>query len=252
MKEHVHDLSFDVEKTYWWYVARRAIVLDQVARILNRRTEPGRPRLLDFGCGTGQTLLELSALGETCGLDRSERAVAYCRRRGLSNTLVHDPERQGETNPFDRPFDLILMLDVLEHVADEVETLRMLRSWLRPTAAGLLLSVPAYEFLWSGEDYVSNHLRRYSRQGVRRVLEAAGFKVQRATYFNTVLFPLQVGTVLARRLLRPRSMYTTVVQTLPPAVNDLLRWSMGRELPLLRHLDLPFGGSILAWAQPLP
>ncbi len=148
--------------------------------------------------------------------------------------------------PFGGRFDLITMLDVLEHVPDEVGILKRLGSWLAPGGV-LLLTVPAFEALWSGEDYVSNHLRRYTAPSLKKTMNAAGCGAARMTYFNTFLLPLQALAIWGSRIFRPRSKYVSDITPLNPLLNSVLTRIMEAERPLLKGRSLPLGGSLLAW-----
>jgi SAM-dependent methyltransferase len=251
MKEEIYELTYMIEQTYWWYVARRQIIRTQVARFLPARSAQSvPPRILDYGCGTGINLFWLSTLGNVYGLDTSERGVAFCMQRGLSQVAhVHGSLSHG--NPFGQPFDLITMLDVLEHIDDDVAILKQLGTWLKPEGI-LLVTVPAYEFLWSGEDYVSDHKRRYTKRRISHVFRQIGYEIVKLSYFNTLLLPVQVLTILWKRLFSPRSMYRSHITPLRPAVNALLTRIMAAEDHVLPHVNLAFGGSILCCARKGP
>src|SRR5581483_7335569 len=120
-----------------------------------------------------------------------------------------------------RSADCVLAGDVLEHVSDDLGLLKSLREALRPGAL-LVVTVPAYEFLWSGEDYVSEHVRRYTRGRLKRVLRSAGFELVRCGYFNTLLFPVILTVTLTKRLFFPREMYRSNVVPLPRWQNAVL------------------------------
>src|SRR5262249_13575002 len=145
------------------------------------------PRILDYGCGTGLNLCWLSTLGTVYGLDTSERGVAFCTQRGLSQ-VAHWNGSLSNGPPCGQPFDLITMLDVLEHIDDDVAILKQLGTWLKPEGI-LLVTVPAYEFLWSGEDYVSDHKRRYTKRRIAHVFRQTGYEIVKLSYFNTLLLP---------------------------------------------------------------
>lgn len=241
---------YEIEEEYWWYVARRTLLVEILKNCLDRMRKPGTRRILDYGCGTGANLHQFSSVGNTYGVDVSPTALQYCRQRGLTNLKQLDAEGLSvPSNPFKEPFDLVTMLDVLEHVPDDSAALRRIRSWLQPDGM-LVLTVPAYEFLWSGEDYVSEHKRRYTRSSLTALLDASGFKCIKASYFNTLLFPLQVVAILWKRLVDPRSMYRTNLEPIPPALNAFLREVMGLEARLIPKVNLPFGGSLLCCAVP--
>ncbi len=249
MKPDAYELTRSLEETYWWFVARRAIVFDQMQQTLDagrKEKSDNRPlRLMDFGCGTGGTLASLAKIGDAFGMDASETALRFCGERGIQNLFKIDPEKALSTeNPFGDNFDAILMLDVLEHVDDDIGLVRTLGSWLKPDGS-LLIAVPAYEWLWSGEDYISNHLRRYTRKSLRNVVLQAGLQVDKITCFNFWLFPLQVLTILMNRIFYPRSMYESVLKPLPYGINRFLSRVMESEKRFLRFGMFPFGGSIL-------
>jgi SAM-dependent methyltransferase len=202
-----------------------------------------RPRILDVGCGTGANLELLGRFGEAEGVDVSEEALAFCRARGLERV------RHGaaEKLPYeDGAFDLVTALDVVEHLDDDVAGLREMRRVLRKGGRALLF-VPAFMFLWGVQDDVSNHRRRYTLSGLRRVVQEAGFEVERATYANISFFaPILAGRLLMRATgLRPASENNINIG----ALNGLLGRVLGAESSLLRHLNFPFGVSALCVAR---
>lgn len=255
MKEEIYDSMYSDEESHWWYVARRKIITSEVGSIFRSAAMEASPsswRLLDYGCGTGRNLVEFAKLGVACGLDASADALEYCRQRGLQDVALAQPEELAAgKNPFGEPFDLLVLSDVLEHLDDDVGMLKQLAALLKPDGR-VLITVPAYEFLWSGEDYVSHHRRRYRLRGLASVVRSAGFEVEQITYFNALLFPLQVCVILFNRLFRPKSMFESNVQRTPAAVNAALEGIFSAEAGLLKRIRFPFGGSILCRARRLP
>jgi SAM-dependent methyltransferase len=234
---------FEIEDRHWWFVGRREIFL----RLLDRLLPPsrnGRPRrILDVGCGTGTMLLHLARYGSVQGVDADEEAVRFCRQRGIEYV-----QRAEVPLPFEpEAFDLVTLLDVLEHVDDDRGMLRELNRVLRPGGM-LLLTVPAYRFLWGPQDEVSRHRRRYVAREIEERATEAGFQLRRLSYFNTLLFP----GIAAIRLLRPRrrgeDLRSDFALTRPGRLNDLLGRVFALEASLLERIDLPFGVSILALA----
>lgn len=231
------------ERDHWWFAARREIVLAQVGRFLGRPA-PGRERrVLDIGCGAGGMLAFLEAYGRASGVDASAEAVDMARAQG-------GDVRRGalpDDIPFaDGTFDLITLLDVLEHVEEDARALDRIRRLLRPDGL-LIVTVPAFRFLWSGHDVVNEHRRRYVRAGLALRLREAGFRIERITYFNTLLFP----PIAAVRVLgRLRGGAARADQgTVPGPVNGLLRRIFSMEKRLLTAGNLPFGVSLLAVAR---
>ncbi|MDE2228179.1 MAG: class I SAM-dependent methyltransferase [Alphaproteobacteria bacterium] len=225
-----------VEDRMWWTRALRRNLLAFGARF----AEAPAARLLDAGCGAGGLL---AALARQCpdatsfGLDRDGFACRLARAKAVR------PVTQGSIDalPFrDAAFDAVFSADVLCHRGVAAErALAELQRCLKPGGA-LVVNLPAYQWLYSAHDRAVDNARRYRHGEVVRLLAAAGFGRIRATYWNTVLFPL----MLARRLLRTGG---SEVGLLPAPFERLFDAAASAESALLRSgLRLPFGGSILA------
>ena len=239
MKEEAYRLQESLDDSYWWFQARREIVCDVVSRFVT----PGSG-LVDYGCGTGAIAARLRELGyRAIGAEVSAEMLEACRKRGVP-TIDLSKEWIPPASA-----DCVLACDMLEHAEDDLGLLKRLREAIR--AGGLLIgTVPAYEFLWSGEDYVSSHFRRYTRARLGRSLRSADYEVLWSSYFNTLLFPLAVSVILAKRLFRPRDMYHSNVEPLPKWQNDFFRSVFSKERGLLRWVRLPFGLSVTFVARP--
>jgi len=234
-----------VEDVHWWFVARRRILLS----ILNRYMGPdtaGRRRILDVGCGTGTMLGYLAQFGDAEGVDVDAEAVGYCHARGLK----HVSQSAADRLPFDNDsFDLVTTLDVVEHIDDDLGVLREVRRVLKP-GGQLLLTVPAYMFLWGRQDDINLHKRRYVAPELRKRLLSAGFNVQRLTYMNAVLFPGIAAIRLIRHVLpSPPELKSDFAFPAPRPLNGLLSEVFGAERHILGRFNLPFGVSILALAH---
>lgn len=185
---------YELEDDHWWFRSRRHVV----SALLAREQLPASPRILDAGCGTGRNLVEYARLGAVEGVDMSEDAVEFCHQRGFGGV------RQGslEELPFeDDRFDLIAATDVIEHLDDDVAVLGEL---LRVAAPGarLVITVPAYQWLWTRHDESLHHKRRYTARRLHDSVTAAGWAPRTQTYFfMSTLAP--VAAVRAYRRLRP-------------------------------------------------
>jgi SAM-dependent methyltransferase len=233
------------EEHHWWFAGRRRILLSVLEGALPAEPIPGSRQILDVGCGTGMMLSELTRYGDAFGVDASEDALEACRSRGLKQVQRAD----SPPLPFEREsFDVITVLDVLEHLDDDVGMLGDLHRLLRPGGL-LLVTVPAYMFLWGPHDEINEHRRRYTEPQLRRGLVEAGFRASRTTYFNTLLFPPIAALRLLRRLRGSRAKAASDLAATPPGLVDLILTRVfGLEAVLLRHFDLPFGVSVLATA----
>ena len=242
MKEHTYPIMFRIEQSHWWYTGRRKILTSFVEDICRRVTDR-RPRILDVGCGTGANLLMLSQFGDAEGVDISEDALAFCRERGLEKVKLG----AGEALPYDDgTFDLVTALDVVEHMDDDLAGLREMRRVLRP-GGRVLLFVPTFMFLWGVQDDVSNHRRRYRLPELQRVLEQAGFEIERMTYANITFF---LPILLMRKLMRLTGIKAESENNINvSALNGVLGSLLGAENVVLRYMNIPFGVSGLCVAR---
>jgi SAM-dependent methyltransferase len=227
---------FRVEQSHWWYTGRRKI-LERFIEDICRQVTDRRPRILDVGCGTGANLLMLSKYGDAEGVDISEDALEFCRERGLEKVKLG----AGEELPYeDGTFDLVTALDVVEHMDDDLAGLSEMRLVLRPSGR-VLLFVPTFMFLWGVQDDVSNHRRRYRLSELRRVLEQAGFEVERTTYANITFF---LPILLVRKLMRLMGLTASSENNINvTALNGVLGRLFGTESWVLKYMNLPFGVS---------
>jgi len=242
MMEHTYPILYEVEQSHWWYIGRRRIIAGFVDAICRQVTDR-RPRILDVGCGTGANLLMLSKYGDAEGVDVSEDALAFCRARGLDQVKLG----AGEELPYeDGTFDLVTAFDVVEHMDDDFAGVTEMRRVLRP-GGRVLLFVPTFMFLWGLQDEVSNHRRRYRLPELRRVLEQAGFEIERSTYANITFF---MPILLVRKLMRLTGIKTATENSINvPALNGVLGKILGAESTVLRYINLPFGVSGLCVAR---
>jgi 2-polyprenyl-3-methyl-5-hydroxy-6-metoxy-1,4-benzoquinol methylase len=243
MYEHEYEAMYGLENSYWWFVARRTLAQELLSEEIN-----GRPdvRILDVGCGTGANMNAFSRLGTTIGLDASAEALGFCKTRGLQSLV-----RSGvEDLPFaSEVFDIVTALDVLEHIDDDLHGLREIHRICRHEGL-LLVTVPAYGFLWSEHDEALRHRRRYTAHELRNKLTLTGFDVVRTSYFITSLF----FPIMALRIWQGIVKHSTHPKTshyIPPRwVNAFLIGLLGLERRVFRRVNLPFGVSIVALARP--
>lgn len=243
MDKSLYEQFAEIEWTHWWFVARRRILGDLLARKLQPN---GDLTILDAGCGAGAMIGELTRFGVVTGMDSSPKALEYSRAV-FPDQVFFLGDVPGDL-PREERFDVVTLLDVVEHIPDDIAALRGIRESLRP--GGLLVcTVPAHHWLWGPHDALAHHARRYNKRHLQRVLKESGFKIERTTYYNSILFPIVVAVRLLRtRLLRrtePRS--DDVVPSRP--INKVLESLFAAERYVLRHTDLPMGVSLIAFAR---
>lgn len=245
MDARVYQQFQNLQENHFWFVGRRRIFFDLLERELGSR--PGR-RVLEIGCGAGGMLRPLARFGEVHGIDVAGDYVRACSERQLARMVTGS----GDALPFaDHSFDVVALFDVIEHIPDERRTLAEVRRVLKPGGTAFL-SVPAYQFLFSQNDRVVHHQRRYTAGHITRRLREAGLAVKRVSYFNTFLFPLIAAAVVTLKLkekwfgLPPGE--TNLDHEFKGTMNTLLGMVMGSERYLLRHISFPFGHSLIAMA----
>lgn len=246
MRAEMYELHEAHEETHWWFAARRSIVLHMLRRELESTHGTRTPlRLLDVGCGAGGLLAYLREFGEVTGVDPSAAAVAYASAKGADVRAGTLPE--GLPFAAEERFDVITLLDVLEHVEQDEAALAALARLLRPDGL-LVVTVPAFPFLWSSHDVVNEHVRRYTRGQLRARLEGAGFDVRTISYYNTTLFLPIAAVRVVRRWLFGLSEQGDL-GTVPRPVNAALRSLFAVERHVIGRLPLPFGVSLIATAR---
>ncbi|MCA8971889.1 MAG: class I SAM-dependent methyltransferase [Planctomycetes bacterium] len=240
----------ELEETHFWFRGRRAIFFSLLEDLF-----PGRRDLdiLEIGCGAGGLLRRLVRFGNSVGVELYPDLAAVCRERSTRPTVCGN----AYALPFpDASFDLVCLFDTIEHIPDEARALAEIRRVLRP-GGYVFFSVPAYQWLWSNNDVVAHHFRRYTKGRLKAPLRAAGFEARKLSYFNTVLFPVIAPIVLLGNLKQkifglkdPKK--TNLSFTMPPFCHGILAGIMGGERHVIRKLSMPFGHSMIGVFQKPP
>jgi SAM-dependent methyltransferase len=230
------------EETNWWCRSRRDLIL----RLLGRF--PKTSRILDIGCSSGVLLdlLRKEGFARVEGCDRSERAVAACRARGIAAATVGDGARLEFADAY---FDVVVASDVLEHCDDESAAIQEWRRVLRPGGT-LMVFVPAFPFLWGPHDENNHHLRRYSARALRGVVEECQLSIARSSHWNLSLFVPAALDAALRRVL-PASVWKTRDRPfrLRRWLNAFLYGLLSLENRLVSCVDLPFGVSLFVTSR---
>ncbi|MBX3281420.1 MAG: class I SAM-dependent methyltransferase [Acidobacteria bacterium] len=243
MQQHTYAIMDGVEDTHWWFVGRRAI-LESFLRPLCDKLRSGdkKLRILDVGCGTGANIKMLSQFGEAEGVDVSDDALEFCRKKGLKVE-----KGTAEQLPYtDESFDLTTALDVIEHLDDDIAGLKEMFRVTRKGGRSLIF-VPAFMWLWGVQDDISHHRIRYTKRQIVDRLKAAGYEIERATYANFTFFTPILGGRLLMRLtgIKPESENNINVS----ALNGIFGKLFSAERLWLKNLNFPFGVSIVVVAK---
>ena len=237
MERAVFDRMAELDQHHWWFRARRRILEELIVRVV-RPTKGGR--VLEVGCGTGHNLAMLGKFGH---LDASELDFAA---RTLSTKRLGREVKEAklpDLSMFKRnEYDLVALLDVLEHVPDDLGSLRAIHRRLKPGGA-LLLTVPANPWMWSAHDAAHHHFRRYTKKQLKELFLRSGLEIELLSYFNTLLYPPIAAARMAGKLLRRE----TSDDRLPAErVNATLERIFSLEAGVLGRVPMPFGVSLVA------
>lgn len=241
MDQRLMSAMLELDDRHWWYRGRRRVIRAE----LDRLPLPVPGRVLDAGCGSGRTLEELGRYGEVHGIELDPGAAEMAMARDRGEVRIG---RLEELPWEDGYFDLITCLDVIEHTPDDRVTLGELRRVCQP-GGFLLVTVPAYQGLWSMHDVANHHYRRYSRGRLRAAALQAGWRVRRMTSFNGLLLGPAAAVRLAerRRLREPNGDYKPELTLGPDWLNAMLEQPLRLEARWLsRGRTMPAGLSLLA------
>ena len=239
MDEQYELQTHDVEDAHWWYRGRRRVLIET----LHSLSLAPNTRILDAGCGSGRNMVELAAFGTVTGLELAPASIEAARARGVGEVVGGSLAEM----PFeDASFDLAGCFDVLEHLEDDLASLRELRRVVRP-GGRMLVTVPAYPWLWSNHDVVNHHFRRYTRRTLLAATAETGWSPETVTSFNSLLLPAAVGHRLLERMRRSNGRPSGDLESTPSSLNRLLERPLHVEPTLIRRgRRIPAGLSLLA------
>jgi len=239
-----YEKMYNLEGSYWWFVGKRRIARNLIEEFvpLNQREA-----ILDVGCGTGATMCFLDHYGRVYGIDISEMALRFCQERHLSGLSRASALRL----PFaDSSFSLITAFDVLYH-EEVVDDLTALREFHRACKEGgsVLISEPAFNFLWSWHDVAYHSKRRYVASELKSKLEKVGFQVVKLSYSNALLFPFIFAFRMWKRLSRLSPEDHSDLKPLNPYLNKAMLAVYNLEASLVCKTRLPVGSSVVCVAR---
>jgi len=237
VERKVYEQMAQLDGSHWWFTARRRILDGLIERVVR---PPKDARILELGAGTGHNLAMLSRFGEVeaSELDPIARQLASERLgREVKEAALPDLSMFPEAS-----YDLIALLDVLEHVPDDKASLAAIMERLKPGGA-LLLTVPANPWMWTAHDVAHHHHRRYRKPEIEKLAREAGYRIELLSPFNSLLFP----PIAAVRLVGKLTGKDDSDDAMPGAlVNRTLDTIFGLERSLIGRVPMPFGVSLVA------
>lgn len=228
------------EQSYWWHLGKLDII--NVYLSMATKKHSSKLKILNVGCGTGGTVPVLEKFGQVDNVDISAEAVKYMLGKGFERVFQTDATRL----PFkSKNYDLIVAFDVLEHIKEDSRAIDEWKRVLKPKGK-IILSVPAYPWLWSKHDEVMHHFRRYSRKDLSVLAKKHNFKTKKLSYaFMFTLLPLIVfrGFYKLSPLDRQNKKFSTKSK-IPKSLNSILVKLISFEAKILRKFSLPAGSSL--------
>lgn len=246
MLKEGYEVIENYEEFLWWHRARREIIIDTITKKIENYD---KKKLLDIGCGSGELLSYISKYVPNCiGLEPYE----YPDKK--YNNIFNQPIFNN--NLKDNSFDIITFFNVMEHIEDENKFLNEVKrlinklenefksnndSLLIHSGGYILITVPAYQWLWTNFDVICKHYRRYNIKRLKKILLDNGFVIEKISYFNFLLFPaFALVRIFDKIFNKTRTDYGK-----QGIVNTILYKIFSIEKYLLRKINLPFGSSIL-------
>lgn len=239
MEDYLYKDLYNFEDKHWWHISKRDICL----KLISQYTNGKKLKMLDIGCGTGKNVESFNSQGECWGVDYSRRALQFCRKRKLKNVV----QGSAEKLPFpSHSFEVVSLLDVLEHV-DEEKTLQEAYRVLKNNGL-MIITVPAFSWLWSEWDVVLHHKRRYSLPSLKQILKTHQFEVKKISYlYSFLVIPVFLIRSIKSRFLKYE--YASDFKLGSKLVNRIFLWISRLESKLMLTTGLPFGTSLICVAQ---
>lgn len=238
MRNDYLKLYRDLYQQHWWWRAREKFILKTLAAL---QPPGGWTRILDVGCGDGLFFDQLMPFGEVEGVEASAASVS---EHGPYRSRIHICSFDENFQP-GKQFTLILMLDVLEHLADPAAALRRALALLAPGGM-VLATVPAFNSLWTNHDVINEHVTRYTCRTLRRLAMQAGLEIQAERYFFQWLFPVKLAARMLERAMAPQPRPARV----PPRwINTPLYLLSRLEQNTWGQLPWAFGSSLMVWGR---
>ena len=240
MDPSIYKLHIENEKEHWWYKGRREIISSIISKFVFKNN---KLKILDFGAGSGANTIALSRYGEVYVYEKNKNALEHLKKKfeNISNIFVLDTINE---NIF---FDLIIASDVIEHIKNDEEIIEFLSKVLK-SDGNILITVPAYNFLYTERDKVLGHFRRYNSNTLKKKTNKY-FKIIKLSYYNFFLFFLSLVLFVSLKLFKIKSLITSPENTPNSFLNNLFYKIFASEKFFLKHINFPVGASIVCLAK---
>lgn len=247
MDDRTYNAIYQLEARHWWFVGRRRYVKKLVDRAFAGHNSIA---LCEMGCGSGGNFEMLAQLGKVDGMEMDVNTFQRAKARGekLENVMSVQNGWLPDNVTVKGSYDGVIALDVIEHIEDDVASLVAIKEYIKPEGR-LIVTVPAYQWLWSPHDDANHHKRRYTKASLKNALEQAGYQVEYSSYFNTLLFPLSLLVRLVQKLSPSGKGLIDEFRMPSTFINSTLTKIFSIESLLAGRLVMPFGLSVALIAR---
>ena len=240
MDQQIYTLHRENEKEHWWYKGRRKIISLLVKEFIVKKK---KIKILDFGAGSGTNTIMLSKYGDVYVYEKDKKSQEYLKKKfdKINNIFVLDRINKNDL------FDFIVATDVIEHINDDETVIKILFNALKKDG-NILLTVPAYNFLYNERDKLIGHFRRYNNKMLKNLTKEY-FKIIKLSYYNFFLFPLSLILFVMIKIIKIKSFITSAEKTPNSILNNFLYRIFSSERFFLKYINFPFGNSIVCLAK---
>jgi 2-polyprenyl-3-methyl-5-hydroxy-6-metoxy-1,4-benzoquinol methylase len=240
MDQQIYTLHRENEKEHWWYKGRRKIISLLVKEFIVKKK---KIKILDFGAGSGTNTIMLSKYGDVYVYEKDKKSQEYLKKKfdKINNIFVLERINKNDL------FDFIVATDVIEHINDDETVIKILFNALKKDG-NILLTVPAYNFLYNERDKLIGHFRRYNNKMLKNLTKEY-FKIIKLSYYNFFLFPLSLILFVMIKIIKIKSFITSAEKTPNSILNNFLYRIFSSERFFLKYINFPFGNSIVFLAK---
>ena len=244
MQEYLYQKMYEVETTHWWFQAKKDILIQLIKNKIIPQLSKSEINIADIGCGAGLLLDSLSKFGNVTGIDYSNNAIEFCKNSFSGELIQADC---GDTNlNINKKFDLIIATDLIEHIKDDRIAINNIYNLLNDNGYAII-TVPAFQFLWSQHDVINMHYRRYSFKNLYEAIKTAPFNICYLSYYNFFLFLPALMVRITKKILNFDKNSNLEFSTPPDLINKSfykLFYSEARFI--IKRKKFPFGLSLIA------
>jgi len=242
MRTDLYQEHAQIEKNHWWHRGKKKTVFG----LINKYLGENYTKSLDVGCGVGVTVEKLSEIGEAYGIDNSPEAIRLCKKRGIKNVELSLVEKMDHKSGY---FDLVTALDIIEHTKSDKLAIKEIKRVLKREGL-LIVTVPAYKFLWSYWDEILHHKRRYKKNELKKLLEKNGFEILKLSYANFfIFFPVIIFRLIKKIAIKDQKIVRSDFLETPAFLNPLFKLIYLLENIWIKQFSFPFGLSIICVAK---